>query len=433
MSKPERDARHHSEAETKIGDVRSPFQRDRDRILYTSAFRRLAEVTQVIAADDAHVFHNRLTHSLEVAQVGRGLAESLLRNQSDLVEELGGVDPDVVEAACRAHDLGHPPFGHIAEEELDQLGREAGLPDGFEGNAQSFRIVTKLAFRSTSYPGLNLTRATLNAILKYTWLRGRHGKKKHKWGSYKTEKDIFKWAREGLTGDGRSIEAELMDWADDVTYSAHDLEDFYRAGKIPLHQLSNRTAKERSKFFDEVFSRRDGQEGIWQTNRTEMEKAFESVVVGVFEIEEPYNGTKMHRSKLRRFTGFLIDRYINGLRLKSAGQKRVEIDPGKEREVTMLKELTWHYVINDPSMASQQFGQRKIISDLFQIFEKAARTRKNFLIFPKHYQEELESNPSESLRIVIDLIAGMTEKQAVIVHQRLTGTALGSALEYTIQ
>ena len=153
----------------KPGDRRKSFQIDRDRILYSSAFRRLAQVTQVVTAQEGHVFHNRLTHSLKVAQVARRLTESLVTQQPEIAEKLGGIEPDVVEAAALAHDLGHPPFGHIAEEELDECAVRHDLKDGFEGNAQSFRILTKLAIHRIDYCGLNLTRATLNGVLKYPW------------------------------------------------------------------------------------------------------------------------------------------------------------------------------------------------------------------------------------------------------------------------
>lgn len=131
-------------------DYRSPAQIDRDRILYSTAFARLAEVTQVVTADQGHVFHNRLTHSLKVGQLARRMAEKILREQAKEADELGGLDPDVAEAAGLAHDLGHPPFGHIAEETLDELLRTQGVQDGFEGNAQSFRILTKIAVSDAS-------------------------------------------------------------------------------------------------------------------------------------------------------------------------------------------------------------------------------------------------------------------------------------------
>lgn len=169
---------------------RSSAQVDRDRVHYSTAFARLAEVTQVVSADQGYVFHNRLTHSLKVAQIARRLAEKLLHEQSTLAERLGGLCPDAAEAAALAHDLGHPPFGHLAEEALNDLCKEYNLADGYEGNAQSFRIVTTLAVgdgidkNAAFIPGLNLTRATLNGLLKYPWMHGNNSKKLKKWGAY---------------------------------------------------------------------------------------------------------------------------------------------------------------------------------------------------------------------------------------------------------
>src|SRR6267378_5665171 len=247
-----RNLRRHSKPALQEGDHRSPSRKDKDRIIYTSAFRRLAEVTQVASPSDAHVFHNRLTHSLQVAQVGRSLAEKLRKNEK-ACELVGGIDPDTVEAACLGHDLGHPPFGHTAEEELNRLhGPQGG---GFEGNAQSFRIVTELAFKSTKHSGLDLTAGTLAAILKYPWLRGQNKKKPHKWGAYRSELADFKFARKVCPPErfARSPEAALMDWADDVTYSVHDLEDFFRANRIPVHLLARAgESLERNHFFDDV-------------------------------------------------------------------------------------------------------------------------------------------------------------------------------------
>ena len=242
-------------------DQRTAGQRDRDRILYSSAFRRLGGVTQVAAAGERHVFRNRLTHSLEVAQVARRLAEHTAKTQPNESEALGGIEPDVVEAAALAHDLGHPPFGHVAEAELDRLVRDSGNSDGFEGNPQSFRVVTKLALRHRDFQGLNLTRATLNAILKYPWRREvGGGLRDRKWGAYSIEADEFSWARELSAGDSRSVEAELMDWADDIAYSVHDLDDFYRVGMIPLDRLLTNAAGERERFLNGVRARweRDG-------------------------------------------------------------------------------------------------------------------------------------------------------------------------------
>jgi len=159
--------RLHTVVESREGDDRTPFEEDRDVILYSSAFRRLLSVTQVASAPTGALLHTRLTHSLQVAQVGRRLAEKLRIRQRELADALGGVDPSLVETACLAHDLGHPPFGHLAEEALDQFAESFG---GFEGNAQSFRILTRLGIRSNAYDGLNLTRGSLRGTLKYPWV-----------------------------------------------------------------------------------------------------------------------------------------------------------------------------------------------------------------------------------------------------------------------
>jgi dGTPase len=178
---------------------RTEGQRDRDRILYAPLFRRLAEVTQVVSPVNGYVFHNRLTHTLEVAQIGRRIAENLLREPgaktARVIGELGGLDPDVVEAAALLHDLGHPPFGHLAEQELQRLLRLSGDTEGFEGNAQSVRIVTRLEVQSELFAGLNLTRATINASLKYPWTRSQRPAER-KWGAYETESAYLSFARE---------------------------------------------------------------------------------------------------------------------------------------------------------------------------------------------------------------------------------------------
>jgi len=194
--------------------------------------------------------------------VGRRIAEKLVKETKAGGKPLTDIDPDVVEAACLAHDLGHPPFGHAGETELDHLATEHALTDGFEGNAQSFRIITRLATASSARTGLNLTRATLNAVLKYPWLRNQNLKKRDKWGAYQSEEGFFLWARELAESSDehkfdQSAEAHLMDLADDITYSVHDLDDFYRAGIIPLDRL-RADRRERNRFYEGVFARRAG-------------------------------------------------------------------------------------------------------------------------------------------------------------------------------
>ncbi|MGH7489173.1 MAG: dGTP triphosphohydrolase, partial [bacterium] len=208
--RPARSDRRHTDGPP---DQRDNFQRDRDRILYSTALRRLAGITQVVGAAEGHVFHNRLTHTLEVAQLSRRLAENILAEQAELSRALGGIEPEVAEAAALAHDLGHPPFGHVAESELNRLiTRDLRIRDGFEGNAQTFRVVTKLSVRHLDHQGQNLTRATLNAILKYPWFKGTTVLQKKKFGAYGTERTDFQFARAGQAQRARaekSAEAEI--------------------------------------------------------------------------------------------------------------------------------------------------------------------------------------------------------------------------------
>lgn len=239
-----------------------------------------------------------------------------MREQQALAND---IDPDVVEAACLAHDLGHPPFGHTAERELDRLATSACLADGFEGNAQSFRIVTALAASSSLGPGLNLTRATLNAILKYPWLRGQHPKIRDKWGAYESERPHFTWARELSDSNEetkleKSPEAFLMDLADDITYSVHDVDDFYRAGLVPIDRLRV-DVRERSRFYEEVFDRRAGklpedmEEGF-------LCQAFDRLIEKIPQ-EKPYVGTKRDRGLLRDLTGSLIGDFVRAVTVRS--------------------------------------------------------------------------------------------------------------------
>lgn len=427
-----RNKRRYTQPSTPEGDYRSPAQRDRDRIIYTSAFRRLAEVTQVASPTDAHVFHNRLTHSLQVGQVGRGLAQRLRSNGSDC-EIVGGIDPDTVEAACFAHDLGHPPFGHTAEEKLNELvGTEAG---GFEGNAQSFRIVTKLAFKSTKAEGLDLTAATLAAILKYPWFRGQNPDKPGKWGAYKSETEDFNFAMK-LRPRGklkRTAEASLMDWADDVTYSVHDVEDFFRAGRIPMHLLARASEnRERQHFFDDVYGRRRNDKKF--PKRAVLEEAFINILGMYWRIYEPYSGTREHRSRLRYFTSQMIHRYVNGVEI-STTDAAVVVDPQYEKEVTILKELTWTYVIEAPALALQREGQKRIISTLFGVYYQATTDKARWSIFPQYYRDELEkvSTAHERKRVIADLIAGMTEPQAVEEYRQIIGTWIPSSLQEVLR
>ena len=429
---PEREDRRHATLSGRTtGDERSPFEKDRDRILYSSNFQRLARVTQVVSPDDRFLTHNRLTHSLEVSQIGQGLANTLLSRpgQRELLDEAGGIDPMVVAVASLAHDLGHPPFGHVAERELDRLLVDAGLEDGYEGNAQSFRIVTKLGVRYPDIPGLNLTRAVLNALLKYPWLRGENAARPTKWGAYRSEMEDFLWARELSAGqaDRRCIEADLMDWADDVAYAVHDMSDFYRAGLIPLDRLANDEG-ERDRFMAAEAERL----GLTRPEQDEQRQILEGMAQW-FPGDGPFSGTRLDRAALSSFTSSLIGRYINAVWITRGedGEPVVAIDPIKQREVQLLNGLTWYYVINSPALMSQRFGQRSLIRMLFGTLREAATSPYDVHIFPAFSREMLEAAESddERLRVVADYIASMSEGEVIELHQRLNGQSLGSGLE----
>jgi len=447
----------------KENDFRTNGQIDRDRILYCTAFRRLAEITQVVQAAEGHHFHNRLTHVLKVAQIGRRIAERLLEQPEgpEKADALGGLDPDVVEAAGLAHDLGHPPFGHIAEGELQILGaKEMGTDEGFEGNAQSFRIVNKLAVR-TDQQGLDLTRATLNAILKYPWSKQPTGDASEKWGIYQAERVQFDEARKAAPyKNSKTLEAELMDWADDVAYAVYDLDDFSRAGLIPLDRLLEIERSDRH--FESLF---ENIEARWRRRAMSVELGQLPAHKAQFEkllkllstrnpLQDAYSGTRAQRGALRDVTSFLVNRCAGAIALANIdslpsieadeksllqGPKLVTIQKEIKMEVTILKELAWTYAIENPALAAQQEGQKEIIRLLFQKFSTAAR-HKDWQIFPAGMRSDLKASridwPNEPVprtRVVIDLISSMTEIQAIEMHRRLTGLSSRSVLQRIIQ
>jgi dGTPase len=347
-----------------------------------------------------------------------------------LADQLG-VDAEVVEAACLAHDLGHPPFGHIGEKELDALVTDAHDNDGFEGNAQSFRIVTKLAVRFQQVPGLNLTRATLNACLKYPWLRDRHdAKKKSKWSAYLCEQDELVWAREGIADGVQSPEAHLMDWADDIAYSVHDLEDFHRCSAIPWTQIvedGETRAKLVRRAKDSWFGAPDGANSKLESA---YDALFEFLAPFVDFLAWPYEGTREQRQQLRSLTSILIDRYLRAAKLVEGGSG-VEISEEEVLEVKILKQITREYILSNPSLVAQQRGQQRIIRFLFNeimdSIEKAKPQAPSFL--PRRLADLWTLSGGSHARFACDCVSSLTEREANALFARLAGTSVGSVLD----
>jgi dGTPase len=435
-------------------DQRGAGQRDRDRILYSSAFKRLNGVTQVVAASEGTIFHNRLTHSLKVAQLGRRLAEHLCSQpaEREKADAWGGLDPEVVDAAGLAHDLGHPPFGHIAEKALDELVTQpgedsaAGNPEGFEGNAQTFRILTWLsAHHEKKYPGLNLTRATLNAALKYPWARDlnsdRGAKKYRKYGAYRSEGADFEFARQFRREDGRqSLEAAVMDFADGLAYSVHDLEDFIRAGLVPLSRLLTGRGWER--FLDHW--RRDTTDPSIQAALADQDlvDVLSDLAISL-DLGEEYDGTLTQRARLRSRTSGLIREFLPEVKIAEPGaDEPLVVEDLHKVQMEFLQRLVWHFVIENPRLATQQAGQRRVIETLFTEFLQASEPNKhgkprNRHIIPAAVERDLDSvlklegelQYHARLRLAADAVCSFTDAEAIAISNRLRGIAPGSVMD----
>ena len=327
---------------------RTAFERDRARVVHSSALRRLGAKTQVVGpADvDSDFPRTRLTHSLECAQVGRELGATL------------GCDPDLVETACLAHDLGHPPFGHNGEAALDAAAVGIG---GFEGNAQSFRLLTRLEAKTVrpdgSSAGLNLTRASLDAATKYPWLRRTDTAK---FGVYDDDVEVFTWMRRETASDGRCIEAQVMDWADDVAYSVHDLEDGVEAGHIKLDELADPAA------WRDVI---DTAKRLYlpTADDAEIDRAVEELTRMVCW-PAAHDGSLKSLAALKNLTSQLIGRFCQAA---EAATREVYgrgplmryqanlVVPGSARiECGLLKAVTAHYVMNREGVTIIRAHQR---------------------------------------------------------------------------
>jgi dGTPase len=382
---------------------RTEFMRDRARVIHSAALRRLAAKTQVAVPWENDFQRTRLSHSLECAQIGRELGESL------------GADPDLLETACLSHDLGHPPFGHNGEEALAEVSKEFG---GFEGNAQSFRLLTRIEAKTVDKDGksvgLNLTRASLDAGTKYPWLRAINPRK---FGVYDDDVEIFNWMRQGSPPDRKCIEAQIMDWSDDCAYSVHDLEDAIFVGQIKVENFE--------KDFDILHN--EMQTGYGSTaTRVEAAAALERLQQ-LSCWPRYYDGSHRSLARLKDSTSQLIGRFVLAAELETrkihgdGPLQRYSADlviPREQQvEVDFLKAIAGHYLIGAAVSQERYAKQQVLIKDLVEMLHKHAGTHLDS-IFAKDWA--VATNDTERMRIVIDQIASLTDPGAYALHARLS-------------
>ncbi len=319
----------------------------------------------------------------------------------------------------------------------------------FEGDAQSFRIVTQLAVRST-HPGLDLTAQTLNGLLKYPWKRWSPdplgGKRKRKWGYYAEDAETYEFVRKGWPADSkdqiaeRCLEAEIMDWADDLTYAVHDVDDFFRAGLIPLNRLVDKKDNELKRLAGLLESARvEDPESFPNMTVEELVEATREAISRHRLLPGPYEHTKASRAAMRQSGSQLITDYLDDFTLAdhlSSGKVELKIGERAKREVEALKMLAVVYVIRRPSLAVVQEGQKRVVMSLFERYYEASgsdeKSKDGIRLFPPGAREKLRMEGGDSrARIVMDLISGLTETAAIELHNRLSGGWTASALDAT--
>jgi dGTPase len=383
--------------------TRSEFQRDRARVLHSQALRRLAATTQVVAAGEQDFPRTRLTHSLEVAQIGRELGAEL------------GCDPDVVDAAGLAHDLGHPPFGHNGEAALDVVAAPCG---GFEGNAQTLRALTRLEAKvldpDGGPAGLNLTRAVLDATVKYPWPR-RQGQRK--FGVYDDDRPAFDWVRAGAPDARRCLEAQVMDWADDVAYSVHDVEDGIHAGYVKIEALDRAAV---CALAAETYS---------ADSAADLGTVLDDLLtLPTLRDLAGYDGTRGAQVALKRATSELTGRFVSAAVVTTRGVagdgplQRYRADLVVPRRVAaecaLLKAVAAHYVMNRRDVASVQSRQRELLTDLAGLLADRAPAALDPALRPDWLAAP---DDATRLRVVIDQVAVLTDLSAPAWHARLAG------------
>lgn len=395
--------------------TRTAFERDRARVLHSASLRRLAAKTQVVAPGTDDFVRNRLTHSLEVAQVGRELGKAL------------GCDPDVVDAACLAHDLGHPPFGHNGETVLDEIAAGIG---GFEGNAQTLRLLTRLEAKAV-HPdgrsaGLNLTRAGLDAATKYPWARAAPGSgeaatrtSSTKFGVYDDDAEVFGWLRAGAPDGRRCLEAQVMDFADDVAYCVHDVEDAVVAGRLDLGRpMADPGAQARLVELARSWYLPDADDD-------EVRAGLDRLRALPYWVPE-YDGRRKAQAALKDLTSQLIGRfcaaaeqathtsYGGGRLTRYAADLVVPRETGIE--VGVLKGLAAVYVMTADDRAPIYRQQRELIEDLVS----QVRLRAPEVLEPTFGEDwAAAADDAARLRVVVDQVASLTDASAIQWHARL--------------
>jgi len=382
---------------------RTEYVRDRARVIHSAALRRLAAKTQVAVPWENDFQRTRLSHSLECAQIGRELGESL------------GADPDLLETACLSHDLGHPPFGHNGEEALAVVAQPCG---GFEGNAQSFRLLTRIEAKSVDANGksvgLNLTRASLDAATKYPWASSENPRK---FGVYEDDLEIFHWMRAGAPAGRKCIEAQIMDWSDDCAYSVHDLEDAIFAGQISVKKFDTD--------FDVLYSE--------MTSTYKSDATKEEAAAALTRLQQlscwPVNFDRTHRAlaRLKDSTSQLIGRFVLAAEVETRRvhgdgpltryNASLEIPRDQQIEVDFLKAVAGHYLISAAASQERYAKQQTVIHELVEMLFSAAPAELD-PIFEDDWKRA--TTESEKLRIVIDQIASLTDPGAYALHAYLS-------------
>jgi dGTPase len=427
-------------------DHRHPTERDRDRVLHSAAFRRLQGKTQVFGIGQADFYRTRLTHSVEVAQIARAIAHNLLVEQPLLGSCLA---PELAEAVALAHDLGHPPFGHAGEQTLDacmkEISRRSRLRGKsalrFEGNAQTFHILVAAEPKSPSYPGLNLTRATLAGVMKYPFEQDIGNDKfifssdlpMAKWALQKGGTLLKSESRPGSHKLKTSIVCQVLDWADDCAYSVHDVEDALQAQFLHPGDLEDAAFARRVHMHYEKTRREETAPGLTlpevREHLLELEKRIHPQGKG---------DERAHRKAAMRN---ILNDLITSVSVEASPKNRRPdyswrlIVPPEARVLSLLcKSVIWEAVITDPRVAAMSAKGREILRDLFHLLMEEVLDKKSVVLFPRYYrpiiEDSLEGGQMEAARAVCNFLALLTDMDALRFHALIRGSKASSIFDF---